>query len=307
MNIINYVGFINESFESKKIKGILSYITGDVNKRNFLYSLKDECKKNDILVSDVSDDSFEYLSVIDFVDELNDKGDRISFPCIVFLFSSKGNIQSCFKLSKYDNFTASSIQADFCLVLNLDKVKDSSKGLNDLLDIRKKRKESPKTKDIFDIMGNRDPLDLPRVSKQLKRLFGGSYPLFYISHMRAHFRGTKNNIEIGYNLNHQGILRDIHNFNIKIINFLTRTKGSETVEKIMEINEVIKNKIDRFTIEDYDDCESFVWYLSTILEILDSHDILWIIRDITDFRDPDHDCYYSIDYFDVALKIIKKI
>lgn len=302
MNIVNYVEFINEAFESKKIKGILSYITGDENKGDFLHALKDVCIKNDILVSNISDDSFEYLSVIDLVDELENRNDRSS-PIIIFLFSSEGNLESHFKMSKYVN--TKSIKGDFCLVLNLDKVKDSSKGLKDLRNIRRKRKEAPKTKDIFDIIGNKDPLDLPRISKQLKRLFGGSYPVFYISVMRSNFRGTKGNIEIGDNLNYLGNLRDIHNFNISIINALTRLRGSKTVEKIMEINEVVKNKIDRFLIEDYDDYESFMWYLSTVLEILDSRGIIWIIQDIPSMRDPDY--YNNLEDFDSCLKIIKKI
>jgi hypothetical protein len=294
MSINNYIEFVNESFDSKKLSGVFSYI--ERKKDTFIRHLKSVCIDNDILLSNVTDDFFQYMSYVEFESELK-KGELFNFPFVSFGFKLDGEYvdYETFSTLKHNlDYYSGLKKCDFFLVFSLGG--SEHKGLNDLVKKRVYYKEINKQEDIFDKLGKIDTQDVERIAKQLKRLFGGEYPLFYINSKRSLF-GTGDLFSLE-NLNRDGLLRSIHKFNIKLIEKLSKNRKDVYVIMLLEINNHIKQKLEKFFIESSDDIYGYVNYLQTILQVCNDYDISNFIN------------YGVMDdtrNIETALKIIKKI
>jgi len=300
MNINNYIEFINESFDSKKLSGVFSYI--NKKKDIFIDHLKSVCIDNDILLSNVTDDFFQYMSYVEFESELK-KGELFNLPFAAFGFKLDGeyvDYETFNTLRRLDYYSVLK-KCDFFLVFSLGR--SEHKGLVDIVKKRADYKEIKKQEDIFDKLGKIDTQDVERIAKQLKRLFGGEYPLFYINYInskRALF-GTGDLFSLE-NLNRDGLLRSMHEFNIKLIEKLSKNRKDVYVIILLEINNHIKQKLEKFFIESSDDIYGYVHYLQTILQVCNDYDIDIYISNFIVYGVMD-----NTRNIETALKIIKKI
>ena len=307
MNINNYLEFINESFDSAKLSGVFSYI--EIKRASFISNLKRICINNDILLSSVTDDLFQYMSYVEFESELSKSDSEVlKRPFVAFGFKLDGTYvdYEMFKSQLPDDLDNYALKhCDFFLVFSLGEVGSEHKGLSDLTKKRAENKEIKKQEDIFDKLGQIDPENVERIAKQLKRIFGGEYPLFYISYKPSSYIRSQNLFSLE-NLNSGGLLRSIHEFNIKLIKKLSENRKNKNVIMFLEMNNHIKQKLEKFFVESSDDIYSYVQYLQTIREICSDYNIHDYIARLMEY-DTFSSARPKKENMESALKIIKKI